>query len=270
MTIKIATLNIWQEQGPWQERLDLTCRQLARLGPQVICLQEVREVDGKIPNQARTIARRLDGMNWTFEVAQDWGGGDEGLAILSSYPVLDRVTCELPYTEGRSRRVCLGVLLEAPEGRFWAFTTHLAWRLADGALREQQVLAVDRLIQARDPGEVALLTGDFNAIPDSDEMRYLRGLTTLDGGRTFYQDAFASCNPGVPGHTWVSENPYTQMMGWIELDRRLDYIYMTPRSRDGSGKISSSRIICSEPDERGIRCSDHHGLMAEVAVGSTD
>ena len=35
-----------------------------------------------------------------------------------------------------------------------------------------------------------ILCGDFNATPDSDEMRFLRGLTTLGGRRTHFQDAW--------------------------------------------------------------------------------
>jgi endonuclease/exonuclease/phosphatase family metal-dependent hydrolase len=263
--IRVLTLNIWQEQGPWEQRLELLSARLAQLAPDVVCLQEVRQVAGRIPNQAETLASRLD-LAWTFEIAQPWGGGEEGLAILSRLPIAERDACELPYTDGRSRRVCLGAALRAERGTFWVFTTHLAWRLADGALREQQVLAVDRFVQAHTGKAATILTGDFNATPDADELRYLRGLTSLEGGRTYYQDAFALRNPGAPGHTWCSENPYTAALGWLERDRRLDYILVTPMTREGAGAIRTCRVVCTEPDERGVWCSDHYGVLAEIDV----
>lgn len=264
--IRVVTLNIWQEQGPWQDRLRLIQKRLAEIDPDVVCLQEVRHVEGRIPNQAETLAHGL-GMAWTYEVAQQWGGGEEGLAILSKRPPTVRDFCELPYTSGRSRRICLGAQLEAEDQPFWVFTTHLAWRMTDGVLREQQVVAVDEFVRSRSAqGIVSILTGDFNAAPDTDEMRFLRGLTSLDGKRAYYQDAFVTCNPKASGHTWVSSNPYTRLMEWLERDRRLDYIYVTPRTRSGTGWVASSRLVCTEPDTRGIWCSDHFGVMAEVVV----
>ena len=264
--LRIVTINIWQEQGPWEQRIALLGQRLAELAPDVVCLQEVREVGDKIENQAETLARDL-GMSFTFEVAQQWGGGAEGLAIISRHPLQDRDFCELPFTEGRSRRVCLGAALDLPgAGETWVFTTHLAYRLTDGLLRERQVLAADRFVQQHRNENAVVLAGDFNAVPDSDEMRFLRGRTTLQGRRTYYQDAFARCNPAATGHTWARENPYTAKLAWLEPDRRLDYILVSPMTSKGVGVIRSCRIVLSEPDTAGIRCSDHYGLLAEVEV----
>jgi endonuclease/exonuclease/phosphatase family metal-dependent hydrolase len=264
--VRIVTLNIWQEQGPWQERLNLIGKRLAALEPDVVCLQEVRQFPGRIPNQAETLAGALD-MECVYETAQPWGGGDEGLAILSRFHVVERDFCELPTHAKESRRICLGAALETEDARTWVFTTHLAFRLTDGVLREEQVLCVDRFVQAHHQSPVAsILTGDFNASPDSDEMRFLRGLTTLQGRRTYYQDGFALCNPGAAGVTWSRENPYTRQLEWLEPDRRLDYVYVTPMSRGGAGKIHTCRLVCAEPDEAGTRCSDHYGVLAEMTL----
>jgi endonuclease/exonuclease/phosphatase family metal-dependent hydrolase len=269
-TVRVVTLNIWQEQGPWEHRLRLTAERLRALEPDVVCLQEVREVAGRIPNQARTLASSLGFESVTCEVAQEWGGGDEGLAIISRLPMVQRDACELPFTSGRSRRVCLGAELglagDSSDCSFWIFTTHLAWRMADGDLREQQVLAVESFVDTHRGEQPTILTGDFNAPPDADEIRFLRGRTTLAGKRSYFQDAFASCNPGALGLTWTRENPFTEALSWLEPDRRLDYIFVSPMTRDGAARINDCRVVCTEPDPTGVYCSDHYGVFAEIVI----
>jgi endonuclease/exonuclease/phosphatase family metal-dependent hydrolase len=268
--IRILTLNIWQEQGEHQRRLELLGRCLKALAPDVICLQEVRDAPGRVPNQAATLARGL-GEPWqhTYERGETWGGGEEGLAILSRFPIVERDFRPLPRGDRDCRRICLGARLQTPEGMDWFFTTHLAFRLDDGLTRERQVVAVDSFVKEhhQQGAAASVLTGDFNSCPDSDELRFLRGLTTLEGRRTYYQDAFALCNPTSPGHTWCRENPYTLQLDWLEPDRRLDYIFVTPMSRKGAGRIHGARIVCTEPANDGLRCSDHYGVLAEVSLG---
>jgi endonuclease/exonuclease/phosphatase family metal-dependent hydrolase len=267
--IRIVTLNIWQEQGEWERRLPLIARTLKSLAPDVVCLQEVREVPGRVPNQAETLARELGGWEHAYERAETWGGGDEGLAVLSRFPVVARDHQPLPRGERDCRRVCLGAAIQTPEGTAWVFTTHLAFRLDDGLTRERQVVAVDEFVKAHRQGSqtAAVLAGDFNACPDADEIRYLRGLTTLEGRRTYYQDSFALSNPGVPGHTWCRANPNTLALEWLEPDRRLDYVFVTPMTRRGVGRVHGARVVCSEAEPDGLRCTDHYGVMAEVTIG---
>lgn len=265
--MRVLTLNIWQEQGPWQRRMEVIEQHLRLLTPDVICLQEVRQVEDRIPNQAKTLAQSL-GYHWSYEVAQPWGGGDEGLAILARGPIHDSRVCELPFPAGQSRRICLAAEVEWAAGqRHWFFTTHLAYRLIDGAVRERQVRALDLFVREVATGP-AVLCGDFNATPDSDEMRYLVGLTSLDGERTYYQDAYRSCHGDSPGWTWCAENPYIQALSTLPPDRRLDYIFVTPRTRAGAARILRCDLVCTEVAIDGTRCSDHYGLLAELALAA--
>ena len=263
--IRILTLNIWQEQGPWERRLELIQRQIQELAPDAVCLQEVREVPGKVANQAETLAQAL-GMEHIYRAVQEWGGGDEGLAILSRFPIIRHEARELPAWPKRSRRICLGAEIKTPEGLFWLYTTHLAYRPQDGALRELQVMEAERLVASHASDHASVLCGDFNATPDTDEIRFLGGRTSLGGRRVFYQDAFAVCNRGAEGLTWCRDNPYTAQLSWLEQDRRLDYIFVTPCRSSGSGVVEACRIVCNEPDQAGVYCSDHYGLLAEISI----
>jgi endonuclease/exonuclease/phosphatase family metal-dependent hydrolase len=133
--------------------------------------------------------------------------------------------------------------------------------------RERQVVAVDaatRAIAERDPKPLQVLGGDFNAAPDCDEIRFLRGRHTLEGRRTYWQDAFHTVAPDAPGWTWARRNPMTEHLAWLERDRRIDYLFVRQERRDTSGHVSAARVVLDEPAEDGTWPSDHFGVMADV------
>jgi endonuclease/exonuclease/phosphatase family metal-dependent hydrolase len=145
--------------------------------------------------------------------------------------------------------------------------------MSDGIAREEQIETVDRLLKAhlqKLPASplLTLLMGDFNATPDSDEVRFLRGLHSLAGRRTYYQDAFLckSDGPADHGFTWSRRNPYTQRLRFLQNDRRLDYVFVSPPSRDGRGTVHDCRVVLDRPDNDGAFPSDHFGVYAEVQL----
>jgi endonuclease/exonuclease/phosphatase family metal-dependent hydrolase len=264
-TLKIVTLNLWGEQPPLERRMQLAIEQLRQLAPDVVGLQEVRQVPGQVPNQAETLASAL-GMEHHFVPATPWGGGEEGLAILSRHPIAERSVNELPHAVPTERRLLVGASVETPAGRVEVFTTHLNYRLADGGKREDQIVAVDEHA-AGAPSELPkILMGDFNATPDSDEIRFLRGLHTSAGKRTFWQDAWERRHGRADGFTWARSNPYTARLRWLERDRRLDYIFVSPMKRDGRGVVQDCRIVMDRAASDGALPSDHYGLYAEVQL----
>jgi len=272
-TIRVVTLNLWGDQPPLDRRLALAIEGLRALAPEVIGLQEVRQVGGLVPNTAETIAAAL-GMECYFCVATPWGGGEEGLAILSRHPIRARMMKELPHATAEERRIVVGATIETPAGELSAFTTHLTYRLADGQKREDQLVAAEALV-AETPSELPkILMGDLNATPDSDEIRWLSGLRSIHGTghghghprRVFYQDAYAAAHPGEPGITWARRNGHTAPLHWLTLDRRIDYIFVGAVRRDGRGRVRDCRVVLDTPDEDGCHASDHFALMADIQV----
>ena len=111
-----------------------------------------------------------------------------------------------------------------------------------------------------------VLCGDFNATPAHDEIRFLRGETTLAGRRTHYQDAWSKCHPQEPGHTWCTQNPLTQSQRSLDVDRRIDYIFATTRADDGRGAIRDAQVVLDGRDARGECASDHYGVQADIQI----
>jgi endonuclease/exonuclease/phosphatase family metal-dependent hydrolase len=266
-TLRVVTLNMWGEQPPLDERMALIEAGIRELRPDVVALQEVRQIEGKLPNQAQTLGERC-GYRWVYAKGTSWGGGDEGVAVLSRHAIGEYESMVLPASTPEETRVVLMARIDAPQGSVRVYTTHLNYRLTHGLLREQQVVAIDDFVKAHASEAPQILTGDFNATPEHDEIRFLRGLHTMAGRRVFYQDAYARRHPveTEAGFTWSRRNPFTERLRWLERDRRIDYIFVTPIARDGRGVVHECQIVYDRPDAHGNYASDHFGVMADIQI----
>ncbi|MBX3157450.1 MAG: endonuclease/exonuclease/phosphatase family protein [Deltaproteobacteria bacterium] len=280
-TLRVVTLNFWGTEAPLDRRLALAIRQLRALAPDVVCLQECRPLDGVAGRTTADVLAEALGLEAHYARSVQWEdgahgklpAGQEGLAILAR-GIRDARSLPLPDARPADARQLLSAQVDSAGGPIWVHTTHLHYRLDDGVARERQVLAIDDAIRAlrTDTSPPQVLCGDMNAVPDSDEMRYLRGLTTLDGRRTHFQDAWLRLHrepePGdgpQQGITWSSENELTRPLRSLDVDRRIDYIYVTSRKKDGRGTVQACRVVLDERDGD-ICASDHYGLLADVQV----
>jgi endonuclease/exonuclease/phosphatase family metal-dependent hydrolase len=282
--LRVVTLNLWGIEPPLESRLALAVRQLAALAPDVVCLQEVRPLDGRAGRTTADVVAEGLGMAAHYEVAVAWEStpelpdGQEGLAVIAR-AIGERRVERLPDARPTEARILLSAAIETAAGPIWVHTTHLHYRLDDGVARERQVVAIDdalrRVGRDRD-SPPQILCGDFNATADSDEIRFLRGLTTLAGRRTHFQDAWLRLHrepgPGdgpAEGITWSSENRFTRPMRSFDLDRRIDYVFVTTRKKDGRGTVRDCRVVLTERSGAGevsICASDHHGVCAEIQI----
>jgi endonuclease/exonuclease/phosphatase family metal-dependent hydrolase len=264
--LSILTLNIWNQDGPWAERARLIREWIDRLDPDVIGLQEVLVGEGR--HQAEEL---LEGRGYAidFESAIPFWEDPSlefGNAVASRWPIAEREGIELPGGDTGERRVALSVTIDAPVGPLSFTVTHLHWRPYHGFVREQQVVALCDLALRRRPrgGFPPILAGDFNAEPDSTEIRYVTGLQSLGGRSVYLRDAFAERGEGN-GHTWSNRNAFARLD--LEPDRRIDYVFVgPPRRPDGLGLIESCTVVCDE-GEGEVWPSDHLGVYAELRDG---
>ena len=262
-SLRCLTLNLWGAEEPLAARMARLVSDLRDLQPDIVTLQEVREVPGRLANQAERLAYEA-GYAFVYGRATPFEGGHEGLAILSRLPIHEHAVLELPHAEVTERRILLSACVGP--SRVWVHTTHLNYRLTHGKQREDQVQVITDSLASRTGDGPQILMGDFNARPESDEIRFLRGLVTLEGRRVYFQDAWSVCHGDAAGVTWAKSNPYTARLAFLELDRRLDYIFVSPLRRDGRGTVRECRIVFDHPDAQGVFTSDHFGLLAEIQV----
>lgn len=261
--LRVATLNIWNRFGPWEERLVAIRAGIGALAPDIIGLQEVLRLD---PSEG-------DGLDQAAAIAEGFGyhaafgrtkGEYWGNAALSRWPISRSRTFDLSRVGTDEKRTLLCTEIESPFGRISFFVTHLNWKFDEGHVREVQVREIVERVEELAPndGFPAILVGDFNAEPDADEIRYLRGQTSLGGPRrVYFKDAFALAGDGSPGFTFASKNAFAAPLR--EPDRRIDYIFVRGRDERLRGEPLEARVCFDEPIG-GIWPSDHFGVIATL------
>jgi endonuclease/exonuclease/phosphatase family metal-dependent hydrolase len=265
--LRVLTLNLWHDAGPWPERRERIRHWIEKLEPDVIGFQEaVRQPHWEqVPDLLTGLGYRIEYAPASpfWKTGLEHQAGDVGNAVASRFPLRDSAVLRLPESDDGERRVALGVTLAAPWGDVAFTVTHLNWKLDHGAVREQQVQALCEFALKRAPrrGFPPILAGDFNAEPEAAEIRYVTGLQSLGGRSVCFLDAWRRTGGPGEGITWSNRNPFARTER--EPDRRIDYVFAGLPRRDGLGQILACRVVCD--DERdGVFPSDHFGVYAEL------
>ena len=265
-SLAVATLNIWNRFGPWEERARAIRAGLVALSPDILGLQEVlRSTEGDKLDQASVLSQGL-GYHVAWGLASENYGFPIGNAVFSRWPIVRSSVHPLPREGSDETRSLVYAEIGSPYGAIPFFVTHLNWKLHHGYVRQVQVRFITDLIQqmAKPSGFPPILVGDFNAEPDSDEIRFLRGLTALGGKSVYFADAFAAAGDGSRGITFARRNPFAAQVH--EPDRRLDYIFVRGPDDRYRGEPLDARV-CFDATHGGVFPSDHFGVTARISTG---
>lgn len=278
--LRVMTWNLWWRFGGWQERREAILRTLEAERPDVLGLQEVWASGGPDgaggENLAEWLAERL-GMHWAWSraAAQDrWharNGGDTsvdvGVAVLSRHPILATAERRLPTLPGHrdDGKTALHALLDVPGGPLPFFTTHLNSGVADSAVRCAQVRELAAFVAEHAHGPYPpVVTGDFNAEPDFDEVRLICGYKTAPAvPGLVLLDAWRFADPALPQGTWDISNEYAVNFG--DRPSCIDYILVGLPGPDSRGWVRTARRA-GDRQVAGVWPSDHAAVIAELAL----
>jgi endonuclease/exonuclease/phosphatase family metal-dependent hydrolase len=251
--LSILTLNTWNREGDYKRRKPLIRSWIERLQPDLIGFQEIEQ---------EQTSKLLTGFDYRFEWA---GHNDSGLAVASKWMIEAFSMHDLPSHDGLQKGgIVLTCQVKSPAGvvPFVNMTTYYP-AMHQGCKREQQMPALMeyvRSVRIRN-GFPVVLVGDFNTEPESDEIRYLRGLHSISGTSAFFCDAWERASDGSAGATWTTRNPYSA--AWGLPDRRIDYIFIGSPGITGAGAVRRCEVVCNVPVD-GVWPSDHFGVFAEI------
>lgn len=279
--LRVMTWNVWWRFGDWRARRDAILAVLRAEQPDVVGLQEVWATEDE--NLAQWLAERL-GMEFawspspspqrwqrrlamTGEDGEDSGAIAFGNAVLSRHPLREQRIASLPSGTGEDEgRTALQVLLDTPGGVLPFTTTHLNSSPAESAVRVAQVGDVVRFVAERhrrsENRYPPVLTGDFNAVETSDEVRVACGYETAGPVEGFVLvDSWRFAAPGDPGLTWDRRNPWVARVH--QPSARIDYVLVGLAPFSGHGSVRSVRLTATDPVD-GVWASDHAAIVVDL------
>ena len=298
MTLRLATWNLWWRFGDPDRRRPAITAVLRELDADLVALQEVwslgeRHLAAELADElAAELDRHVafaavpDASPWTRRFGDPRYG--LGNAVLSRWPLRDPHVEVLPAAATPSQ-VLLGVVADTPAGSLHLVTTHLEPALTASTVRVAQVRALARHVASAPATDLPpVVAGDFNAEPDSDEMRLLEGHLTApaepdsDEMRLLEGHLTAPAEPGLlladawrwareparsDGATWRPDNPFVAVRGDppSRVDRVLLGLGTVPVTVLEVGLLGTTGRPGPDGD---VWPSDHAGIVVDLQVGS--
>jgi endonuclease/exonuclease/phosphatase family metal-dependent hydrolase len=258
-TLRLLTWNIWGNNADWQAREPTLLAAITEARPDIVAVQEARG-EPDCMTQTGRLADVL-GLHHHLQAGPPAPIRHRNLGVISRWPITAHNILSLP-TGGQpdEHRIALRVTIATPTGNLPMITTHLNWRLDHSAVRQAQVRHIAAAVTESDEdGWPTVLCGDFNAVPESEEIRMLTGLTTLPIPGVVFQDAWLTAGDGSPGHTWDHGNPHAApaRLG----PARIDYLLVRWHP-DQAGPIQQAIVV--DGHHGNAWASDHAGLVATL------
>jgi endonuclease/exonuclease/phosphatase family metal-dependent hydrolase len=260
-TVRVATWNVWGRYGGhWEKRQAGIEDVLAQADPDLVCLVEAwRQGD---TTQPARIACRLGLGHHCF--AGDWETEDwvSGSGFVSRWPMREPLLRPLRAQDGSGSGSAMHVIVEGERGPIQLFLAVLDYPLGASALRQAQVKELARFIQEVSSNRYpTVVCGDFNAGPDSDEIRMLTGRSATPAPDLVFYDAWEAAGDGTSGYTWSNRNPLAAI--GLYPDRRFDYVFSAWPRRGGAGHPVRCELLGVRPPDE-LQLSDHYGVVADL------
>ncbi len=253
-TCRVATWNVWGRYGDWEPRQAGIESVLRSAAADIVCLEETwaagpaRQADAI--GDALGLAHRVAVTDWPQD---DW---HSGAAVVARWPIARHEKRALP-----GGGTALYAEVSGPRGPLQVFVVMLDYPLHASGPRQEQVRELCRFVgDTQDRRHLTVVCGDFNAGPDSDEVRLLTGRAAPPTPGLVFYDAWEVAGDGGPGFTWSNDNPLAAV--GLLPDRRFDYVLSAWPRRGGAGHPIACRLLGAEP--AGIPLSDHYGVVADL------
>jgi endonuclease/exonuclease/phosphatase family metal-dependent hydrolase len=264
--VRIATWNLWGRYGPWAERLHPIEVNMRAVDADIWALQEVWEDDER--NQARVLAAALGHHHVVFASNLERDGAFSGNAIVSRWPITAHEVRVLPRKSGEARddegeeRLVVFAEIDGPRGPIQVYCAHLSWRDDHSAIRQAQVAEICNLVRERRPRSFpAVLCGDLNADPTSEELRMLTGQTSVPVPGVMFRDAWLTAGNASAGATASNTNPFNAAA--LDRDRRIDFVLVGTPKLGGVGHVVDAQVAGNTPVD-GMWPSDHLAVVAQL------
>lgn len=277
--LKIITMNTLHNPFKLEERITRIANEIKEENPDIVCLQEILfDLNCDTESSSLKIITEITGLSVvSTDPYYDRHGHRSGTVVLSRLNTSESGTGFIPDDSAAScYNSCYAVLESSNSRPIIVFSIHGAWRGDREHLREQQFLALNAHaneleIKYSDREPIILFCGDFNAVPDSASLRFLKGLASLEGQGTYWVDCWDAVGEG----DGITSDPLSKLGQLTARNcgiamperipaRRIDYILAKDWVYGRAGTPISAKIIGNVVDDDGYTPSDHYGICSEL------
>ena len=255
MTVKVFSLNIWNINSPFKERMQTISTILQDFQPNLVFFQEVSPDPMSGSPQYVNIYSSLDNINHHYSSTGFWKGREEGLAILSSFPMKRYEQCMLPEAPYDMPRQIMTSILYYKHHKILIANTHLAYNIN---LQEERVIQIRKAINFlekiynENKCDGVIFSGDLNSTPSS------KVISEIKKCKFKFKDVFEGTNWRKEHFTFSSKNPFVNEE--LVPDRWIDYIFVSQNFN-----VNSCNLILQDIQSAKYP-SDHFALTAEVSL----
>ncbi len=254
--MKFATYNVWNENKGRGNRFEQLINEIHCVDADIIGLQEITEHFFNNFLTKKTGYKYCEFRKYINE--------DEGLTILSKYPIKDCFF--LNTSEEFAYSAALNVLIEIGNSILSFTNVHLPWHSIK--VREEQIIAIDKYIhQQKDQANAHILVGDFNCGFNSSVHRYLSGEQTINGNESLCWEELSIVAKELKGIEIKPTLDFVNNPRWggknnMEIPYVADRIYVLADLILKSYKIFGTDISL----KNGLSASDHYGVFVEADI----
>lgn len=241
MNVRILQWNVW-----YKEPIETIAQNIKELHPDIICLQELTSgLQKDNPNTVGYIAKILGGYDFHGAAMDNQAGFTQINAIFSKFPITMRRQEWINTPHGRGGyddeyRSYVEVEISIDDKKLTVGTTHMSYtdQFEETHRKKQET---DNLISHLSTNKPYVLTGDFNALPDSYTIAEINKILVNAG-------------PAVDQNTWTTKPFSYNGFASKNLDWRLDHVFV------------SSDIHVVSSDIKITSASDHLPILTTIRL----
>lgn len=254
--MKIATYNVWNENKGIGGRFEQIVQEIVNVGADIIALQEVTT---KFYQDILT--RKIGYQYCEFKKYHD---EDEGLAILSKYPIENCTYLYLDQKYGNSK--AQNIVFQSGKSRFSLTNVHLPCDSVKE--KEKQIVTIDQFIHNQ-KADYYIFLGDFNSGINSSVHRFLTGEQTINNeeSKPYWIDIIGTYNtlhnlPLLPTLDCIN-NPRWKGKNTIYAPENDDRIYILDNW--APMKFVDARLFGTAISPvNHLSASDHYGVVVDI------
>lgn len=260
--LSVITINTWKCEGEYFPRIKYLAEELLKLNPDIVLCQECFSCGSKDISTLSYLAEQLE-MHQSYIPARkkqrlflnEYVDSESGLGVLSKFEIEKNDFCLLPNVPGDEKRMLQKLTIKLPNGqKLQIINVHLTHI---DTIENHRLNQIEFIIeQIQNTADLFIIGGDFNALPDSEEINSLIS-------KANFMDIFSAFDPFIERSSLVEPFEKGQKLN-------VDYLFTAKKYlENGEIEIMEAQTVLNHKNPINNQyASDHFGIVAKLQIHS--